>query len=79
MLACVLAEEGRAVFWGSKTRNKAFGALNPAGQENKAFGALRSLRSPEASNFRSRLGIVDQHYLEAIPAESRRSPEENNF
>ena len=36
-------------------------------EEKQQKRGRRSPRSPEKGNFRSRLGIVEQHYLEAIP------------
>ena len=35
-------------------------------EEKQEKRGRRSPRSPEKGNFRSRLGIVEQHYLEAI-------------
>ena len=36
-------------------------------EEKQQKRGRRSPRSPEESNFRSRFGIVEQNYLEAIP------------
>ena len=36
-------------------------------EEKQQKRGRRSPRSPEKGNFRSRLGIVEQNYLEAIP------------